>query len=141
MAESKSNKKKSENEQRHAEPPVWEWIIAGAGLILVIGAIGFMLYEAMTEKSAPPNFTVSVDSINPASDGYHVKFRVKNTGDQTAADVAIEGQLRQGAEIIETNTVTLNYLPSDSEREGGFVFSKNPHEYELKLRAKSYEKP
>lgn len=141
MAESKSKKQKSENEQPHAEPPVWEWIIAGIGLILVIGAVGFMLYEAMTEKSEPPNFTVTVDSINPASDGYHVKFRVKNTGDQTAADVAIEGELKQGAEIVETTTVTLTYVPSDSEREAGFVFSKNPHEYELKLRVKSYEKP
>ena len=144
MAEEKSKKqtgKTSENKNRHEQPPVWEWIVAGIGLILVVGAIGFMLYEAITQKSAPPNFSISVDSINPNNNGYLVRFRVKNTGTQTAADVTIEGELTQGAEVIETNTVTLTYVPSDSEREGGLVFSKNPNEYELKLRAKSYEKP
>jgi uncharacterized protein (TIGR02588 family) len=144
MAEEKSKKqasKKSENENRHEKPPVWEWIIAGLGLILVAGAIGFMLYEAITHESSPPNFSISVDSINPNNDGYLVRFRVKNTGDQTAADVTIEGELKQGAEIVETSAVKLTYVPSASEREGGFVFSKNPNEYELKLRAKSYEKP
>jgi uncharacterized protein (TIGR02588 family) len=144
MSEKKADKDEKGNAggERHENPPVSEWIVAAFGLILVAGAVGFMLYQAITQESTPPNFSISVDSIDQVNDGgYLVRFRIKNTGRQTAAAVAVEGELKRGAEVAETSAVTLNYVPSDSEREGGFVFSKNPQEYELKIRAKSYEKP
>lgn len=134
-------KQQSEANKKHADPPVWEWIIAGIGLILVAGAIGFMIYQAVAEDATPPNLSVSVESVAPKDKGYLVKFRVKNTGDLTAASLTIEGELKDGAEIVETSTATLTYAPSHSEREGGLFFSKNPNEYQLEIRPKGYEKP
>ena len=77
----------------------------------------------------------------PSGEGYLVKFRVKNTGDQTAASLTVEGELKNGAEIVETSAATLTYAPSHSEREGGLFFSKNPNQYQLEIRSKGYEKP
>lgn len=140
MAEEKSeNKEKNQGRQR--ETPVWEWIIAAFGLILVVAATGTTLYRAVTEESTPPILEFSVEAIVPTANGYLVEFRVKNTGNQTAAGLAIEGELKRGEESVETSTATLAYAPANSQREGGLFFTKNPSDFELNIRASGYEKP
>jgi len=138
MAEKSENK---EIRERPKQTPVWEWIIAAVGLILVVAALGTTLYRAVTEESTPPILEISVEAIQPNANGYLVKFRVKNTGNQTAAGLTIEGELKRGEESAETSSATLAYTPANSQREGGLFFSKNPNEYKLEIRAKGYEKP
>lgn len=133
--------KKSANRKRQKETPVSEWIIAAVGLILVVAAIGTTLYRAITEESTPPNLEVSVEKIVPAVNGFLVEFQVSNTGNQTAAGLIIEGQLKKGDESVETSTATLTYAPANSIRHGGMYFTKNPNEFDLQLRAMGYEKP
>ncbi|MGI8639900.1 MAG: TIGR02588 family protein [Pyrinomonadaceae bacterium] len=140
MAEEKSENKE-ENQERHKKTPVWEWIVAAVGLILVVGSLGLTLYRAVIEESTPPILAISVEEIVPTPNGYLVKFRVKNTGNQTAAALTIEGELKRGAESVETSTASLAYAPANSEREGGLFFTKNPNEFELNIRALGYEKP
>ncbi len=138
MAEKSENK---EIRERPKQTPVWEWIIAAVGLILVVAALGTTLYRAVTEESTPPILEISVEAIQPNANGYLVKFRVKNTGNQTASGLTIEGELKRGEESAETSSATLAYAPANSRREGGLFFSKNPNEYKLEIRAKGYEKP
>ncbi|MFN2413136.1 MAG: hypothetical protein ABR535_08825 [Pyrinomonadaceae bacterium] len=139
MAEAKSENKKAET--REHPVPFWEWIIAAFGLLLVLGAIGTTLYRAAFEESTPPILEFIVDEIQPTAKGYLVRFRVKNTGSQTAAGLAIEGSLRRGEESVETSTASLTYAPANSQREGGLFFTKNPSEFDLLIRATGYEKP
>lgn len=110
-------------------------------MILVAGAIGFLIYEALKGDAAPPKLSVSVESVTTVDNGYLVKFRVKNMGDQTAAAVKIAGELKSADQSVETSDVTLTYVPSHSEREGGLFFSQNPSQYRLEVRSKGYEKP
>ena len=139
--EDTSEKKQADQKQKHADPPLSEWIVAALGLLLVSGAIGFLVYKAIKEENSPPNLSVSVESISPAEKGFLVKFRIKNAGDQTAADVKIEGELKSGEQTIEKSEMTVTYSPSHSEREGGLFFTKDPQQYQLELRPKGYEKP
>jgi len=134
-------KEKNENQERQKETPVWEWIIAAVGLIFVVAALGTTLYRAITEETTPPILEISVKAIVPTSNGYLVEFRIKNTGNQTAAALTIEGELKRGAESVETSTASLAYAPANSQREGGLFFTKNPNEFELNIRALGYEKP
>lgn len=140
MAEDKSPDAK-ENRGRPKETPVWEWIIAAAGLILVVVAVGSTLYRALTQESTPPQLAVSVDAVHPSGDGYLVKFRVVNSGNQTAAAANVEGELKSGEETAETSTAVLTYVPAHSERRGGLFFNKNPQEFDLQIRATGYEEP
>jgi len=135
MAEEKSKNKGS------GQTPVWEWIIAAIGLILVSGAVGTMVYRAATEEPTPPNLSFTVDSIEPTDSGYLVKFSVKNTGNRTAAGLTVEGTLKNGEENAETSTAAFTYAPANSVRQGGFFFAKNPNDFTLKIRALGYEKP
>ena len=139
MAEEKSEDKEEQDERK--ETPVWEWIIAVAGLILVIGAVGLTFYRATTEDKTPPQLKIEVDSTEPNGSGYLVKFTVKNTGNQTAAAVAVEGELKTETETVETSGATLTYSPANSKRRGGLFFTKDPQQFQLQIRVTGYEEP
>lgn len=117
------------------------WGIALLGLALVLGSIGFMLYEAAAGDSSPPDVTVKVESIAPSRNGFLVRFRVINEGGSTAEGLTVEGELRNGTQSVEISDTTIEYVPSHSEREGGLYFSLDPQQHELRVRAKGYEKP
>ena len=144
MAE-KSDKETKETEKdktkQHQKTSALEWIIAVVGLILVTGAIGFMIYEAALQEKQPPNFVFEIASPMKTSNGFLVKFELENTGDETAAAVEVEGELTRGEESVEKSSATLTYAPSHSKREGGLLFTKNPNEFELTIRVAGYEKP
>ena len=121
--------------------PLWMWGIGLLGLVLVLGSIGFALYEAAIGDSSPPNVTVEVEEIVRLENRFLVEFRVVNQGGTTAAGLTVEGELRNGTEIVETSDTTIEYVPSRSERSGGLFFTRDPGQYELELRAKGYEMP
>ena len=117
------------------------WGIALLGLVLVLGSIAFMVYEAVIGDTSPPDVVVRVESIEDAGSGFLVMFRTINEGGSTAAGLTIEGTLMNGTENVETSNTTIEYLPSHSERNGGLFFTLDPRQYELELRATGYEDP
>lgn len=117
------------------------WAIALLGLVLVLGSIAFLLYEAAAGDSSPPDVTVRVESVLATRNGFLVRFRAVNEGGTTAEGLTVEGVLRSGAESVETSNTTLQYVPAHSEREGGLFFTSDPRQYELQVRAKGYEQP
>ena len=132
-----SGKKK----EKIKDAPLWIWSIGLFGLVLVIGSIMFMLYEALKGDTSPPDVTVQLEAIQPTGSEFLVRFRAMNEGGSTAAGLTIEGTLMNGTESIETSNTTIEYLPSHSEREGGLFFTLDPRQYELQLRATGYEEP
>ncbi len=140
MVEEKSENKE-ENQDEQTVTPVWEWIIAAVGFTLVLGAVGTTFYRATTEDKTPPQLEVKVDSIEQSGVGHLVKFTLKNTGNQTAAAVAVEGELKNGTETAETSSAALAYSPANSKRRGGLFFTKNPRQFDLQIRVTGYEEP
>jgi uncharacterized protein (TIGR02588 family) len=132
------------NEKREEESsatPIWEWIVAGVGLVLVGGAISFLLYQTVRNGQSPPDITVRVESVAPTRSGYIVKITVANHGDSTAEGLVIEGDLRRGAEKVEVSHTTINYAPARSEKPGGLFFTQDPRQFALHVRALGYEEP
>ncbi|HEV2132090.1 MAG TPA: TIGR02588 family protein [Longimicrobiaceae bacterium] len=121
--------------------PFWEWVAAAVGAVLVIGSIGFMLYEAVAGDDSPPAIAIQVDSILPVESGYLVMIRTRNEGGSTAAGVTVEGELKGDTGKIETSETTVDYVPPHSERHGGLFFTQDPRRYTLELRAKGYQEP
>ena len=129
------------DQEKLNDAPLWMWGIGLLGLMFILGSIGFMLYEAAAGDSSPPDVTVHVDRIIPAQNGFLVELRVVNEGGSTAAGLTVQGELRNGNEILETSDTTVEYVPSHSERQVGLFFTLDPQQYELQLRAKGYETP
>lgn len=139
-SESEQSAENQENDEEQ-EVPVLEWIAAGIGFVLVAGAIGFMIYQAVTSKSAPPIIKITIESVVSADSGYLVNFEAQNTGEENASNVTIEGEIKNGDESVEKSDVTIDYVPSHSKRKGGLYFSKNPRQFNLQIRAAGYKEP
>ena len=123
------------------DAPWWMWGIALLGLALVAGSIAFMIYQAGSDDSSPPDITVHVDSTVQIRNGYLVKFRAVNESNSTVEGLTVEGVLRNGTNIQETSHTVLEWVPANSEREGGLFFTVDPRLYQMQLRAKGYENP
>ena len=106
--------------------PVWSWVAAALGLILVAGSVGFMLYQHFAEDRTPPLVAIEVQSVVPSGDGYVVTIDVTNRGSAVASGLVIEGVLNDTATAVETSTITIDYVPSGSHRQAGLYFSRDP---------------
>ena len=138
MADQNSN---NSDEQKSKKIPALEWFVAAVGIILVVGTIGFMMYKAFTSTDTPPDFTTKIERIEAVNSGYIVVFKLINSGEQTAAGVNVEGELKTGGESLETSSVTLDYAPSKSETKSGLFFKNDPRQFQLEIRAKGYAAP
>jgi uncharacterized protein (TIGR02588 family) len=131
----------SQQQQEKDAIPIWEWIVAGVGLVLVAGVIGFLIYEAFSRDRVPPDVKLSVDSVVETRNGYLVKIIIINEGGITAEGVDIEGELRRGTEPVERSRTTIDYLPPRSEKKAGLVFTRDPRQFDLQVRSLGYEEP
>ncbi len=131
---------KPNDDPRH-KPSLLEWLMAALGLIIVVGMLGFVLAQALEGSTSPPDVTVRVQDVVQTSNGYLAQVVAENAGDETAAALTLEGELKRGDEVIETSTLTLDYLPGRARRNAGLFFRNDPREYTLEVRAKGHEKP
>lgn len=133
---------KTEQENKEARrTPLLEWVFAVIGLILVVSVIGFLIYEISTDEGKPADLNVKIEEIIPNDKGFLVKFALENTGDETAADVTVEGEIKKGKESLEKGDVTVDYVPSHSEKKGGMFFTEDPRSNEFIIRAKGFNEP
>jgi len=131
----------SQKQQEKDAIPIWEWIVAGVGLVLVAGVIGFLLYEAFSGDRLPPDVKLSVDSVVQTRNGFLVRITAVNEGGMTAAGVIVEGELRSGTELLERSRTTIDYLAPRSEKRAGLFFSRDPRQFDLQVRPLGYEEP
>jgi uncharacterized protein (TIGR02588 family) len=131
----------SEKQQQENAIPVWEWIVAAIGLVLVASVIGFLLYEAIAGSRLPPDVKLSVDSVVQIRNGFLAKITAVNEGGITAEGVDIEGELKRGTETIERSRTTIDYLPPRSEKKAGLFFTQDPRQLDLQVRSFGYEEP
>ena len=139
MAEKNPEQNEKDGENR---TPLLEWISAAVGLLITLGMLGFIGWQAWTgADEVPPMIEVSVRRITAVPGGHVVEVTAKNLSPATAAAVVIEGELRDGQRVIATSEATLSYVPGHSERQGGLFFEEDPRAHDLELRALGYARP
>lgn len=122
-------------------PPFWEHIVAFIGLILVLGSLGFLLYQGIWGDNSPPDVIVELAEVRDSGDDYLVEFKARNEGGTTAAEVRIAATLTRDGHQVEETEASLDYVPAGSERRGGLFFRNDPRAGELELRASGYQIP
>lgn len=121
--------------------PLLEWLAAGVGLILVLGTIGLIGWEALSADPSPPSVQVRALAIHNSGPGFLVTVEAKNVGGSPAAQVLVEGELMQGDGPPETAEASFDFIPDHSSRRGGLFFETDPRLGRLSLRAKGYSEP
>lgn len=118
-----------------------EWASAAVGLVLTLGVIGIIGWEALNADDSPAAVRVESLGAQRTPTGYVLQVRVTNTGGSPAAQVAITGELTPPGGVAETAEATFDYVPDHSTRTGGLFFTGNPRDGALKLYAKGYASP
>ena len=120
---------------------ILEWIVAGIGLLLVIGVVAFLVTQATHSNGSSPMISVRSDSVLVLADGgYLVHFTAENSARTTAASVTIVGELGEGP-AAETRRATLDFLPGRTTRHGALAFARDPRAGGLKLRVEGFQEP
>ena len=109
-------KRKSEDPGR----PVLQWVMAVAGAVVTLSAIGIVAWEAL-QPSSPPALSARIVAVETTAAGHVAVVRVQNDGDDTAAAVQIEGVLGD-----QTATASLDYVPRHGHAEAYLRFDSDP---------------
>lgn len=130
-----TKQKTLDDETTPAHTPTMEWIIGGLGFVLVLGAIGYLLWQGLRGEHRPPKIVLKVEAIEPVGESFLVRVRAINQGGEPVKSLMIEGTINSA----ESSTMTFDNLPADSERLGGLFFTADPRQQKIKLRAHGYE--
>ncbi len=130
-----------EGEQRQPGTSALEWAVAGISALGLTVVILYLVISALTDNNGPAQIEIRQLGVTAREDHYIVEFAAANLAGASVAAVEIRGELRDGTEVVEESSVTLDYLPRDSEREGALIFTKDPRAHDLVLSAGGYTDP
>ena len=91
-----------------------EWAVFGLGLILVVGVLGFLVYQLVAGSDEPANLVVTFDTPEERRGTVLIPLTVTNEGDQVAEAAVIE--VCAGPDAC--GEVTFTYVPQGSTRQG-----------------------
>ena len=144
MRGSENSDEKSEGHSKNPDsasqsPAEWiSFLIASAILVSVLGTVVYLWVR--DRNSQPPELAVT-STIETRRGKYYVPFTVTNSGDETAAAVQIIAELRINGVVVEWGEQTIDFLSSQEEKKGAFIFTREPRPNELTVRTASYQEP
>lgn len=119
-----------------------EWLglaITSSVLLAVIGVVGYLWISDRQQQ--PPILGVNYTEVRQRNDQFYVPFNVINAGGKTAASVQVVAELRIDGVVVERGEQIIDFLSSQEEAQGAFIFTRNPQEGELTIRVASYRRP
>lgn len=123
-------------------PSLLEWTAGAIGALVAAAIVTFLALEAIaSSEKKPPLLEVRPTALVAGPGTHIVQVKVFNRSAQTAATVQIEGELKQGASVVETSTATIGYVPGHSERQAGLIFTRDPRRHDVQMRVTGYELP
>jgi uncharacterized protein (TIGR02588 family) len=126
--------------RKRSDVPAIEWITGGIALVIVLGTLGFIGYEAFRGGVDEPRLEVAVETTGALPSGFSATVLVKNTTRRAAAEVLVEGMVRSGPGQ-QRSEVRLDYVPGLSTRRATLVFQRPPADGRVAVRIVGYTTP
>lgn len=120
-----------------------EWLTFGLASCLLIALISAVIAAWIDPRhQQPPLIETAQDGVvRELSGQFYVPFTVTNTGGGTAESVQVIGELEIDGEVVESGEQQIDFLSGGEAEEGAFIFSQDPQQGTLTLRAASYTLP
>ena len=120
-----------------------EWTTLGISLVILLGMASLVTYLYRVEGTRPPVIEAQPLRFEGRQEGslYYLPIEIRNTGDQTVADVVVETELVTPDGASETAEIEVTFLAGGAMTEGVVVFSSDPRSGELTVRALSFDLP
>lgn len=115
-----------------------EWVSLVISLLLLGVVVGVIIKLWVSETREPARFKIEAGAARNDAGQYYLPFTLTNEGDQTAAEVTVEGRIAAagGEEISST---TFDFIPGHARQEGVLIFSSDPAT--AQLRVASFQRP
>ena len=136
-----ADSKRASQAKRKGETPVLEWMLGFTGAALLVVLVAFLIRDAVTGPSAPGEINTEIIEVAPAGDSFIVRFSMRNAGGEALSNLQVSAHVMDGEEEIESARATIDYLPAESSREGGFFLRNDPRRYSVEIRPEGYQKP
>ena len=116
-----------------------EWITLGFGVAVIAALVVLVTYLYVVSGSNLPVIVATPLTAEIRQDGdlYYLPVAVRNDGDRTAEDVIIQGELVAGG-TTQSGEFILDFLAGGETRRGTLIFSRNPADSPLTVRATSF---
>lgn len=120
-----------------------EWITFGIASCLLLTLVGLIIAVWIDPRhQQPPLIETAQEGVIWESSGqFYVPFTITNAGGGTAESVQIIAELEIDGEVVESGEQQIDFLSGGETETGAFMFSQNPQQGTLKLRAASYKLP
>lgn len=126
---------------KHANP-ILEWLVSLLGLVVVLGALGLLVHEAMAPATPPdPTLRVRVREVSRATDGWRVEVEAENHGRGSATALEVAATLTPPRGPPETATATLDHLAGDGTADLTLMFRSDPRQGQLELTVGGWSEP
>jgi uncharacterized protein (TIGR02588 family) len=120
-------------------PPV-EWITATISAAIVVGSIGFLVFEAVQPASEEPRLAAAVLEVRERDGSFVVEFEVRNSGRGAAAGVHVAGVARAADGGERQGLAVVDYVPGFSARRASLMFDVDPGP-QARVRIIGYARP
>ena len=121
--------------------PTLEWMTGGLALLIVVGTLAFIGFEAFLGGDDGPDLRVEIDAITQGNGGHSVGVLVRNVGRQAAAGVIVEGVSRDEGGGEARVEARLDYVPGLSEEHATLIFPFPPDRDSMQVRVASFTRP
>jgi uncharacterized protein (TIGR02588 family) len=115
-----------------------EWVSLVVSLLLLAVVIGIVVKLWASETGELPRFKIETGAARNEAGLVYLPFTLTNDGDQTAAEVTVEGKIVAGG-TEEISSTTFDFIPGRARQEGVLVFRADPASAEV--RVTSYQQP
>ena len=104
-----------------------EWLVLGISAAVLIGLVGFLVIDGITDSGRPPAplVVLDTDAAYEVSGGWVVPATVMNEGDEAAEALALRATATV-AGTEEESEITVDFLPSGTDVNVTFGFSAQP---------------
>ena len=109
-----------------------EWAASLGAFAVILGLVGFLLFEAVTRSPSPAVLRTAVLGVEARGPQTEVEILIENRGGRGADAVSVEGRSTVGAAI---RMATLDHAPPHSRRTVVLVFEApvDPREFEVSI--------
>lgn len=124
-----------------AKNPHWvEWLTGLVSGAIVLAVIGWIAKDAVGDQDTSPDLAATVLMTEQRSNGFQVAFEVSNGASATASQVTVDGEILDGANVVEQASTVLDYVPGKSKARAGLIFKNDPTG-RIVLRVSAFNEP
>ncbi len=118
-----------------------EWVIFAFSLVLVLGTLGILIYEAISLGKKPADPQMRLGTAEAHAGYFAVPVTIENRGDETVENVHLAVELKLPGGASERGEFDLPYLPRRATRHAWVTFRHDPREGKLEPMILGYQKP